>query len=194
MHYHVEVVLTPKDLKEWENVSRVVEKAMNSARPAIGWDWYVIGGRWSGDHTLAMMSSDGLKKFWQEFEKLGLGWTSAEHPEEERRKAAWALWKEHFPQYRGTPPVYRNCYAADGLGDDVIDVIDCPPRLGCYTLVLPKGPKGTHERRSRVRILEVEKYVPGQGFKPTEFDGKIAPVLKREGIEDGKIVTVDIHS
>ena len=89
------------------------------------WDWYVIGGRWSGTLREDSLDKKKLAKYHKEFEKRKLGWTSAENSEEAQREKAWALWREMFPEWKGDPPVYRDRYKQEGQSDDVLPLSEC---------------------------------------------------------------------
>jgi len=81
-------------------------------------DWFVIGGRWSGELTRARLHQEKLKAFWEEFERLELGWVSRDKPEEEQRAKAMELFRRFFPDFEGEPPVWRDSYAHSGFEDD----------------------------------------------------------------------------
>jgi len=88
-------------------------------------DWFVIGGRWSGELTAARLDQEKLKAFWEEFERLELGWVSRDKPEEEQKRKAIELFRQFFPDCQGGPPVWRDNYTHLGYEDDA-QVLDRP--------------------------------------------------------------------
>jgi hypothetical protein len=81
-------------------------------------DWFVIGGRWSGELSRARLDQEKLKAFWEEFEKQELGWVGRDKPEEEQKAKAIELFGQFFPDFQGEPPVWRDSYAYLGFEDD----------------------------------------------------------------------------
>jgi hypothetical protein len=70
MHYHLEIVMPPTD-----DVSARVAGILTpfcecgtdengEANTHTFWDWYEIGGRWSGEKVLSAVDPDQLKEFW----------------------------------------------------------------------------------------------------------------------------------
>jgi hypothetical protein len=81
-------------------------------------DWFVIGGRWSGELTALRLNQEKINEYWAEFEKQKLGWTNKENSEEKQRAKAHKLFKEFFPNFEGDIPIYRDTYAELGFDDD----------------------------------------------------------------------------
>jgi hypothetical protein len=88
-------------------------------------DWFVIGGKWSGELIRVRLDQDKLKAFRGEFEKQELGWVGKDKPEEEQRAKAMELFGRFFPDLEGEPPVWRNSYQHLGYEDDA-QVLDEP--------------------------------------------------------------------
>ena len=81
-------------------------------------DWFVIGGRWSGELTRIRLDQEKLEAFREEFEKEKLGWVGKDKPEEEQKRKAIELFRQFFPDFQGEPPVWRDSYAELGYEDD----------------------------------------------------------------------------
>jgi hypothetical protein len=82
-------------------------------------DWFVIGGRWSGDLNWACLDKDKEKEFWEEFEKEKLGWMSGDDKKQEAQKQkAEELFRKYFPDYKGPKLLFRDTYAGTGHPDD----------------------------------------------------------------------------
>ena len=88
-------------------------------------DWFVIGGRCSGELTQTRLAQDKLKAFWEEFEKQELGWVGKDKPEDEQKKKAIELFTQFFPEFKGEPPAWRDSYAYLGFEDDA-QILDEP--------------------------------------------------------------------
>lgn len=89
-------------------------------------DWYVIGGRWSGELTEALLDKKKVKKFKKEFEEK-YGWYigGKEHiTREQRQKQARELFDKYFPNYKGRMPFWRDTYRYKGYSDDAMIVSD----------------------------------------------------------------------
>lgn len=96
--------------------------------PYSKWDWYVIGGRWSG--LLARLRFDASKwpEYWKQFEERELGYVGEDKPEKEQRQKAFDLFREIFnfsehelPNER--IPILRDRYDGD-QSDDCSQVKD----------------------------------------------------------------------
>jgi hypothetical protein len=121
------IVLTDKD---GNKTSQDARQAVNTALMAQGFageggmfssppaDWFVIGGRWSGELTMARLDQEKLKAFWQEFERLELGWTGKDKPEKDQKNKTAELFKQFFPDFQEQLPVWRDAYAPLGFEDD----------------------------------------------------------------------------
>lgn len=82
-------------------------------------DWFVVGGRWSGELTKMDFSKEKLKEFCDKFEKK-YGWfTNSKNSDEKRRKQAFSLFKKFFPNFTiDTMPYWRDSYLETGFEDD----------------------------------------------------------------------------
>ncbi len=81
-------------------------------------DWFVIGGRWSGQLTELRLDQDKWKAFRAEYEDQRLGWISRKNPEEKQKARAQKLFRQFFPEFKGEPPVSRDPYEVFGFEDD----------------------------------------------------------------------------
>jgi len=86
-------------------------------------DWYVIGGRWSGELTKLLLDKDKIEAFDKEAEDQKIFWTNGtDKPESLQKIKAELLWSKHFPDFRGLCPVWRNTYESEGFEDDAMIV------------------------------------------------------------------------
>jgi len=86
------------------------------------WDWYVIGGRWSGTLTTDMLDKDKLKAVHKEFKEKKLMFMGQEKEMDE-------VFRKYFPlaDYPYPSPYSRNSYNSDGQVDDILPLSECLP-------------------------------------------------------------------
>jgi len=150
------------------------------------WDWYVIGGRWSGQHVVAGLPEDKLKGFCEELERRQLP-DSCDYFEglnSKDQEAADALWREFFPG------AGDKCLLLHRCGEQSVDVMpvgQLPKRLSAATLIVA-GPDCSDEHELRARFMLHTKVWNGCNLQPTNWDGN---VLK--GIELAKDDYVKTH-
>lgn len=128
MHKGVILLAKAKTKKEaidklYTFMARYNENDPNCENPV--WDWWVIGGRWSGTFSLAALGKDRVNKFWQEFVEQGLARIGS-NPQEHRKKIE-KLFRQHFPEFQGECPVTRNTYKETGYEDDIKPLKDVLP-------------------------------------------------------------------
>jgi len=144
-------------------------------------DWYVIGGRWSGELTRLMLDKEKLKKCDDEFEKE-YGWhTGGEEKvtKEQRHEQYKTVFAKHFPEFAGLLPQWRDTYAGNGFEDDAMQLTE--PLLEA----LQKEYNGKKVGEMNGGTVEV--------FDAENFDETTVDRLTKEDI--GKwIVVVDYHN
>jgi len=182
MHFHCEVYFKerPKDvLKAVSEVMRPFRERFNEVRSGF-WDWWVIGGRFSGVHTETKLDPRKLKEFYRICKEKGLFCYGSENPEEVQKARRREEFLRLFPGFKGPIPSCRDAYKEDGYPDDVVPVEEITGRLRCYTLILSG------------EVLHLEVW-DGNEFRKTDFDGYVKKALEMSGITTGYLVTVDYH-
>jgi|GEM_PF-1669689 len=83
-------------------------------------DWFVIGGRFSGDLQKARLDQEKLKAVDAQFERQYGWWVGGEQhvTERQRQEQYRGLFAKHFPDYTGELPYWRDGYATFGAEDD----------------------------------------------------------------------------
>lgn len=183
-------------------------------------DWYTVGGRYSGEKLKASLDPDRLKEFWDELQARGTTVSGIRFGKPDLQPASQipvvdALWREFFPGKSNACVLFshaRDQYGRDGVSpDDVCRVADIPPRYGCERLILAASLNG---KLKPVRML-AKTFWNGVQHQNTAFDGlALAAATKwieadREGDEglaavggksyrdylngDWLAVTVDVH-
>jgi len=149
----------------------------DTRRPTPFCDYWVVGGRWSGEHSLSLLDREKLAQFWETVRKAGLIYF------DQTDEMAF-LFRMFFPDYSYTPPMIRSPWNYTLYEDDIFDLKLLPDSFDCYTLIVPgHGVFHTEEFDEESNI-----------FVPTSFDGYVKPFLRGLGITDGYLITVDYHS
>ena len=188
MHYHCEVYLEERPENIFETVSKIMEPYFlilpdedDEYNPNGFWDWFVIGGRWSGAHTEMLLDQEKLKQFYKICDEKELFWVGPDRPAEVQEAKRKEEFLKLFPDFKGIIPTCRDTYRIDGYSDDIIEVEKVTEHLSCYTLILPD------------EVLHTEIW-DGNKFCETHFDGCVKHALDERGITTGYLVTVDYHS
>jgi hypothetical protein len=166
----------------WEEFSTYNKKSF--------WDWYQIGGRWTGVHDSfdpknnpdnwelcdlcegTGLRNDSVGKSTRiddpsytcngcgEYSRESNKWGFGKY------KKGWRLkWPTQFEKYKG----------------DIISLKNLKDDFSCYTLAVNKD-----------TIFHTEEW-DGKTFTKTNFDGNVKNKLKELGIEDGYLITIDYH-
>jgi hypothetical protein len=170
------------------------------------WDWYVIGGRWSGYITQSNLDQATYEQFSKEFRENALGFISKDNPECKQRKRAHELFMKYFPNFEGDIPIYRDPYLHDGYLDDVVP-------LGCCEEIIQKFIDDFHSRYgklvekakkeiesdgtiNRSTAWELGRYSYDDSYSTdhTVFNVENYSVSIPDNPEGYYVVTVDLHS
>lgn len=194
MHAIAEVVVPPKfkpDLNLW--VGRVMDyflKGEGEGAKADWWDFWKIGGRFSGHKTLSRIPADRLAAFNKELARRKVTVSGMIFGREELQPASQipevdGLWREWFPGHGERCPLFQHAYQAHLQGPhrhveyfdhDVCTVAEVPDDLKCVRLlVFGHSPDYPAEVRG-VRHL-VTEFWNGVEHQDTKFDGKVKPAL-----------------
>lgn len=197
MHMIAEIIIPPTD-----DILRDVTAVMDYFReeqydekgnelPEKGdaewWDWFVIGGRFSGHKLECSLDPEKLKAFHEELVKRkvtvsGLQCGKSQLEPASQAKMVDKLWRETFPG-RGDKCLLfahsRNQYKTDGYEDDVCKVSEIPDNLMCSRLIVANWFEWKGKRELRpYRLLATEFYNRIE-IQNTDFDGKVKPALER---------------
>jgi hypothetical protein len=217
MHYHMEIIMPPTDDVE-EAVRQVMHQfdenlntddETKSTRPF--WDWWVIGGRWSGHKIGIILGEERIAAFHAVLadRKVTVSGVRAGKPTlqpPEQAELVNRLWNEHFPD----APV-RECPLFDnysGNWGDVLPLAETPQTMTCYHLIIA-GPSYEGDEL-QARYMLQDSIWNGVTYQPTAWDGTIvagvADFVERHRDYKEKwraahipqvdwlVVTVDYHS
>lgn len=212
MHYHLEIVM-PKTNDIHAAVTEILEPFSESNEEGYSsfWDWWQLGGRYSGSKKEAIVGQDKIDAFTEELKARGvtcsgLVWGKQELSPSSQIEMVDQLWREMCPGGGDVCPIFKHSGDADSL--DVCAFKDIPPKLSAYKLIVAapdyKGKKleavtmysqslwngVTHEDTKwngnvaagiEMHLEKLERYAPEYAQKVTPGDDWIA-------------VTVDYHS
>lgn len=216
MHYHTEIIMPPTDDIEATiaqimapfDENREDEDDVSSHK---FWDWYVIGGRWSGHKLMAILGQERIDEFHKTLSdkritvsSLTMGKQTLNPPEQ--AELVDRLWNEAFPE----SPMKR-CPLFDNYNDnygDVLPVSEMPRSLAVSTVIIA-GPSWD-EKKIAADLLLHESIWNGVNHQKTAWDGTLGAALtdhaaKLENYKeeyrakhmvqpDWLVVTVDYHS
>jgi hypothetical protein len=200
MHYHCEVHLEekPEDFSELESM---VERIMSSYQEGYAygnpfWDWYQIGGRWTGVKDNSYDPKEDPRNHEVCTLCNGTGFRTDPIGEESREKNTSYIcnacgerdddtgtWK-HGKLGPGKRVMWPTGWAHHP--GDLMPVTEIPDDLSCYTLIVDG------------RVFHKREWDNGeQDFRDTRFGKEgcnVKKTLDRIGVKDGFLVTVDYHS
>jgi len=107
-------------VRDWLNEEGFADDSARFKSPIA--DWFVIGGRWSGELVRANLSVEMLKSFETEFEKDFSFFEDAQNTREDRKAQAEELFIKYFPNFNGRIPYFRDNYKDFGYEDDAMIV------------------------------------------------------------------------
>lgn len=173
--------------EEWTDDNNRVHKETYWTNPKGWWDWFVIGGRWTG-----VKDNYDPRKDRRNWEKCplceGTGYRSDELGKEAREKNPTYTCnacgeydnEKKVWTHGGLPEGMRVAWHYKRHDGDIMPVKDISDDLSCYTLIIGKD------------VFHMEEW-DGNTFVKTDFDGKVKQKLDQMGITDGYLVTVDYH-
>jgi len=177
-----------KQTEEWIDDNNRKHIEIFWTNPNGFWDWFEIGGRWTGDHDGYNPRTD--RRNWEKCSLCeGTGYRNDKLGKAERERdptytcnACGEYDHEKKQWSHGNLPagmrVAWNYKRHDG---DIMPVKEISDDLQCYTLIL--NGKDVYHR----------KEWNGKTFEKTAFDGMVKQKLDEMDITDGYMVTVDYH-
>jgi hypothetical protein len=216
MHYHLEIVMPPTDDIEaaiMEILAPFDENCENQdiASKHAFWDWYRIGGRWSGAKLEALLGEQRIADFRAALQEANITVSGVQagkptlSPADQRDKVD-AMWNAMFPD----SPV-KTCPLFDHYKGDFGDAMplgECPEGLACSHLIVAAS-DWRDEKIEAVFMIQ-ESVWNGVNYVETKWDGTLASGVamcaekfkhykaeyaeKRTPRPDWLVVTVDYHS
>jgi len=218
MHYHLEIIMPPtSDIDA--AVTKIMapfdengdEKDEDFSRRNAFWDFWVVGGRWSGQKVLAVFGEDRIEAFNAVLDKRhvtisGIRFGKPTLKPESQQAMVDALWAEMFPDAPMTQcPLFDH---AKGESGDVMLLRDTPRMMKCEHVIVA-GPNYTGEKIETLHMLRGSIW-NGVTHQETAWDKTIHGALAefserlasykfeyaqtRSPTDDWISVTVDYHS
>lgn len=216
MHYHLEIIMPPTDNIEIsikEILTPFLEGSSNEdGYPNLNtfYDYYTIGGRWSGIKLEYKLGTERIKEFRTLLAKKGvtvsgIRWGKEELSPKSQIPMVDRLWQEFSPDSGvKTCPLFKSF---DGCGSgDVMTLKDLPRGLTASRVIIAASPHGSLEA---VYMIQDSMW-NGVTHVDIEWDGEVETVIskhiktistynpdyieKTTPKEDWIIVTVDCHN
>lgn len=172
MHYQLEIIMPPMDESKVEGfIGEVMEPwgqeysdKDGDDNPHAFFDWYQLGGRWSGNKMLAVYGADRIKEFWDwcATQKLTVSNFTAGKQElqpKSQEASVDAKWNEMFPPSDGVAikcPLFK--HGGEGLGvGDIMRLKDVSMETKCARVML-LSPSAVPEKAVRTADGEIVDY------------------------------------
>lgn len=217
MHRHCEIIMPPT-----KNIEKAVKEVLAKFNEDQGdnedgyekygfWDWYVIGGRWSGNKLEQSLDRAKMEAFRAELIEKGVTVSGLQWGKQELQPASQipmvdALWRERFPESPlKTCPLFK--HSGELLAGDVMKFADVPRTIEAARIIFAGEESG--EGLEATYMVE-DSYYNGVCWHDSKWDGTLGDALSmfeehhknykaeyREQITpkaDWLVVTVDYHS
>lgn len=188
-HYVCEIAL-PRGYPIVKGVKEIMEaEAFKSEGDEYGskwWDYYKIGGRFSGDKTIAGLGIH-VQEFARELERRNVTVHPVQmgrpelHPDSQIPDVD-SLWRQWFPDVGGPCPLFhharRDIKGREYYPDDVCSVGGVPENYTCHRLIIA-GPHWDKDRKElEPKFMLVRDFYNGVTWQNTAFDGNLKSVFR----------------
>ena len=216
MHYHLEIIMPPT-ADVHADVTEILapfdengDDENCNARHGF-WDFWTIGGRWSGEKLMAMLGADREQAFRNTLADRGVtvsGFQSGKptlKPQGQRTMVN-ALWHEAFPDAPIQECPLFDCYKGDA--GDIMLLRDMPKAMECEHVIIA-GPDYTGMMLCAQHMLRKSMW-NGVSHQKSSWDGTVGSALLEWGeqlasykaeyaervcpVSEWVSVTVDYHS
>lgn len=185
---HKGVIFLTKALDE-DEAKQNVDNFMSDYGDGDVWDWYVIGGRWSG--TLNAKTEEFFTKSEEHFKSV---YPDNDHPflttnmVSEQKEALEKIWTELGGN--GLNPYARNTYSSMGYNDDIVPLTTCID-------VVNKWKKNLNEEAEALwnKILEAkEKSTSGEYDMSGYYAKRYAELKYDEFCFESNVFDIENHT
>lgn len=216
MHYHLEIIMPPTDDVE-SAVTEILapfdenERDGEDASSCPFWDWWVIGGRWSGDKMLEVLGRDKVDEFQKTLQEANItvssfraGRPTLQPPEQ--ATVVNSMWNAAFPD---SPikecPLFDNYKGSDG---NVMKLSEVPPAMPCSHVII--ADHDYENEKLEAKFMIQDQVWNGVNHIDTKWDGTLGGALamnvaelthhrpgwaaRQTPSDDWLVVTVDYHS
>lgn len=219
MHYHLEIIMPPVDDVE-KAIAQIMKPFDEQGEDEDGntndhafWDWYQIGGRWSGVKLESFLGKERLDLFHQELSNRkvtvsGFQCGKQTLSPESQIPMVDALWREMFPDSGITVcPLFD--HSPKILTSDICTILDLPPELSASRVIVAE-PSWRDDGSLQAEYMISDSIWNGVMHVKTQWDGKVKSAIdeakekasryreefqaKRMPQDDWLVVTVNYHS
>ena len=225
MHYHCEIIMPPTDTDDvLEKVSKIMapfnecepdnpEEAEEwSARNGF-WDYWLIGGRWSGIKAQSRIDPKRLEEFFEELQHRKVTVSGVQFGKQELSPSSQipmvdSLWREWFPDAGfDACPLFK--HAGDLLNDDICSFGRAPLDMKCERVIVA-GPIFRDPTVFEAVYMVEDSIWNGVTHQKTVWDGTIRQAVEQHNERlasysdeyrekftirpDWTVVTIDYHS
>ncbi len=218
MHFYCEIII-PKVDDVMETVEQILKPFDENPDEDTDtghsfWDWWEIGGRFSGNKMKNKLNKEQLKKFYEKLKELkitvsGLIFGKEELNPSNQIQIVDDLWKEYFPnsEFKNCPLFKHSNKESNILPGDIMPFGDVPLDLEMSRIIFCASPYGNDIKA--IFMLEDSMW-NGVNHVETKWNGKFSEAIKlfnkhiqnykdeyREIVtpkDDWLVVTIDYHS
>lgn len=155
-------------------------------------DYYNIGGRWSGTHLKSKLGLKRLQIFENEILQIKPGLRDFPNTPEDKKRC-FEIWGKHFPEVKDSCPFWGN-QAPEGTNEDyhfldITTVGELGDEVKCATFAIINC-----YGESFKNLIHLEEW-NGEDWELTGFNGVKEELLRHPSVrKDWWIVTLDYHS
>lgn len=217
MHYQLEIIMPPTGEIE-AAISEILapfdenlDRGDENANGYPFWDWWQLGGRWSGNKLLDILGRDRIDEFHAILNENHVTVSSLQFGKPTLNPVSQVslvdrLWRDHFADAPTLEcPLFDHVKQAVG---DVMRLANTPARVSCSHVIIA-GP-GWKAGTLQAQTMLTQDIWNGVSIQPTRWDGTLGAALEvhaksiestREDLRvartpqpDWLVVTVDYHS
>ena len=201
MQNHLEIIMPPVPMEDIKARVRAIMRPYNLSQASNHygsfWDFYSIGGRWSGHKLIQSLDQDKLKAFKallnkRHFMISPVGSVKSSLISETHIEEVDRLWQEYFPDSVMTQcPFFRHSHIPYYV--DVMTVKECL-ELSAHHVIFVDG-------AGEARFMVQKMIWNGLNYQETTWDSTIKSALVMCNLDAGEevemhdwlVVTVDYH-
>lgn len=214
MHYHLEIIMPPCSPSEIEaRVSEIMAPWEEGGKDEYGdeqrhgfWDWYEIGGRYTGSHRRASFDPEKLSVFYDAIRDAGVQIKGLVLGKEELatdadRAKVESLWREFFPDDEIGCQDFKDY---DGADVDYRTVEAIGKHLSAYRVIVADWHEWKEERNLRAKRMLTKEIWNGVEHQDAKWTGSVPDLISEVRSvdnwrsvdigDDWLCVTVDYHS
>lgn len=187
MHYHAEVLMPPQN-DVMDGLDKVL-RSFNDDESAFPedesyyqylglWDYWVVGGRWSGAKMKASLGEEKINLFREELAKREITVSGIQFGKQELSPASQiplvdSLWQEWFPDSSERCLLFK--HAGDVMDYDICPLSDVPDNLKAKNLFIAGN--GYNDELDCKHLL-CASYWNGCNHQPTKWNGNVLDGVK----------------